>query len=61
MFKFCNRKTSKPKCQTAEEYWQEMTNRNIQKSEALGVGSEELNETSFLDQDSKYQKTIKGM
>ena len=61
MFKFYNRKTSKPKCQTAEEYWQERTNQNIQKSEALGVDYKELNKTYFLDQDSKYQKTIKGM
>ena len=61
MFKIFTRKTLKPKCQTAEEYWHERNNRNKQKSQTLGVNCEELKETSFLDQSNKYKPTAKNI
>lgn len=61
MFQFFNRKNLKPKCQTPEEYWYERSNRNKQKSKALGVNCEELRDSSFLDQSNKYKPTAKNI
>ena len=60
--KFFNKRNLKPKLQTADEYWQEQKDRNRQKAEFLGIDyNKELSESSFLDQDSKYKITFKGM
>jgi len=62
MFQFFNKKTSKPKCQTPEEYWYERNNRNKQKAAFLEIDyNKELKDSSFLDQSNKYKPTAKNI